>query len=85
MLGALTDIFHSEKGLAALVLIIAATVLCTLGHMTIADWTDFAKWTFAVYVGGKTIQGGVSAIAAARVTPASSHQTTSTNNLGGVS
>ncbi len=58
-MGALTDLWKSERGLFALVLIIAATVLTALGHMTIDAWQDFALYIFGIYVTGKTVTGAV--------------------------
>lgn len=62
-MSALTNLWNSEKGIIAVALIIAATVLTTLGHITADAWIDYSKWIFAFYVGGKTIQGAASALA----------------------
>lgn len=63
-MGALTSIWNSEKGLFGIALIIGVTVLVALGHVTSEIWIDYTKWIFAFYVGGKTIQGAASVIAA---------------------
>lgn len=70
-MGALTNLWNSEKGILAVLLIIGATVLAALGHMTIDQWTSFVELIFGLYVGGKTLQGGAQAIANA-MRPASS-------------
>jgi hypothetical protein len=58
-MGALKDLFSSERGFFALVLVIAATVLTGLHDMTIDQWQSFATWVFGIYVGGKTITSAV--------------------------
>lgn len=58
-MGALTDLLKSERGLFALVLIIAATVLTALGSMTVDAWRDFSLYIFGVYVAGKSLTGAV--------------------------
>lgn len=62
-MSALTNIWHSEKGLFGVALIIGVTVLTALGHVTAEAWIDYTKWIFAFYVGGKTIQGAASVLA----------------------
>mgnify|MGYP001602711925 CR=1 FL=1 len=64
-MGALTSLWNSEKGILAVALIIGATVLAALGHMTIEQWTGFSELIFGLYVGGKTLQSGAQAIATA--------------------
>jgi len=56
---ALQDLFASERGLFALVLVIAATVLTALGHMPVTQWQDFALWVFGIYAGTKTVTSSV--------------------------
>lgn len=46
---ALKSLLDNEKGLMALGLIVAATVLVGLGKMTIEDWKSFAQWIFGSY------------------------------------
>lgn len=57
---ALQDLFASERGLFALVLVLAATVLTALGHMPVTQWQDFALWVFGIYAGAKTLTSSVS-------------------------
>lgn len=56
-MGALKDLLASERGLVALALIIAGTVLAATGHMAITEWKEFALWVFGTYVAGKTTTG----------------------------
>ena len=66
MLGAIKALTNSEKAVAGGVLVICATVLTALGHMTTDAWTSYTQWIFGIYVGGKTVQGAVSQLAPAR-------------------
>jgi hypothetical protein len=54
---ALTDLFKSERGLLGLALLVAATVLTALGHMSIDQWQTFSMVVFGTYVAGKTASG----------------------------
>jgi hypothetical protein len=56
-MGALTDLWKSERGLLAVLLVASAGILAGLGHMTIPEWTEFAKWIFITYTAGKTVTG----------------------------
>ena len=56
-MGAVTDLWKSERGLIAVLLIITAGILAGLGYMTTPEWTDFAKWIFVTYTAGKTVTG----------------------------
>lgn len=58
-MGALADLWKSERGLVAVALIAAVTTMFGLGHLTAAAWVDYTKWIFVAYVGGKTITGAV--------------------------
>lgn len=58
-MSALQDLFASERGLFALVLVVAATVLTALGHMPVAQWQDFALWVFGIYASAKTLTSSV--------------------------
>jgi hypothetical protein len=64
-MGALAGLWNSEKGLVSVLALIAATVLAALSVLTSAQWIEFAEWTLAFYIGGKTAQGAVAAIASA--------------------
>lgn len=67
-MGALKDLWQSERGLVAIALIAAISVMLGLGRITSDQWTDYTKWIFLTYVGGKTITG---AVAIANAKPAS--------------
>lgn len=71
MLGALKNLWNSEKAVTGGLLVIAATVLTALGHMSIADWREYTVWIFGLYVGGKTVQGAATAIAGRAPAPSS--------------
>jgi len=58
-MGALKDLWKSERGLIMVALIAAVTVLCGLGYVTEAQWLDYTKWIFVTYVAGKTVTGGI--------------------------
>ena len=49
----------SEKALVGGSLVIAATVLVALGHMTVVDWQAYTRDVFYAYVGGKTLTSAV--------------------------
>jgi hypothetical protein len=61
-MGAFTNLWNSEKGLAGGLLIVAATVLVALGHLPSEAWIEYTKWIFGIFVAGKTVQGAVSTI-----------------------
>lgn len=56
-MGAIADLWKSERGLLAVLLVATAGVLAGLGHMTIPEWTEFTKWIFMTYTAGKTVTG----------------------------
>jgi hypothetical protein len=58
-MGALTDLLKSERGFFALVLVIASTVLTSLGQMTVETWKEFNLYIFGIYVVGKSATGAV--------------------------
>ena len=58
-LGAIGDLWKSERGLLAVLLVATAAILAGLGNMTTAEWTDFSKWIFITYAAGKTVTGAI--------------------------
>ncbi len=66
-MGALKAIWNSEKAVALGVLVVCATVLVGLGRMSVEDWKSYTTWLAGFYVAGKTAQGGISAMADAKV------------------
>lgn len=63
-MSAVSAIWNSEKGLFGLALIIGCTVLTAIGKVPPDTWISYTQWIFGIYVGGKTIQGAASALAA---------------------
>lgn len=53
-MGALLDLWKSERGLVAITLIASATVALALGVISTDQWIDYTKWLFAAYAAGKT-------------------------------
>jgi hypothetical protein len=60
MLEGIKALLASEKALVGGSLVIAATILVALGHMTTVDWQTYTRDVFGLYIGGKTLQGAVS-------------------------
>jgi len=69
-MGALTDLWKSERGLLAILLVVGATVLTALSHMTVAEWREYTLWMFGLYAGSKTVTGAVDLIMAPKRTEA---------------
>lgn len=67
MLTGIKSLLSSEKAIACGLLVIAATVLTALDKMTIDQWLEYTKWLAVIYVSGKTVQGGITALADAKV------------------
>jgi hypothetical protein len=70
-MGALTDLWKSERGLLAVLIIVAASVFVGLDKMTVADWQTFVLGIFIAYAAGKTATG-VTAILKGTTDPAPS-------------
>lgn len=58
-MGAIADLWKSERGLVAMLLIVAGTVGLALGRLTTEQWIEFTQWLFVTYATGKTITGTV--------------------------
>jgi len=58
-MGAISDLFKSERGLVTIALIVACTVLCATSVIGAQQWLDYTKWIFAAYVAAKTVTGAV--------------------------
>lgn len=65
-MGALSDLWKSERGLVGFAIIAAATVLFALGRLSSEQWTSIVQWTFASYVAGKSITGAIALHATAK-------------------
>lgn len=78
-MGALKDYWESERGLLALAIIVAASVLVALGKMPVADWETFVTGIFIAYASAKTVTGAVQIIkGTAPAAPAAVPTTTGT-------
>jgi hypothetical protein len=66
-MGALADLWSSERGLVALALIVGATVLAAVKIITVDQWTDYTKWIFVTYAASKTVTGTATIIKKAGV------------------
>lgn len=58
-MGALSDLWKSERGLVAIALIIAATVLTAISIMTVDAWYKFTLIIYGTYAAAKTTTGAV--------------------------
>lgn len=67
-MGAIMDLWRSERGLVAVLLIVACTVLAVQGKLTVAEWTDYSKWIFVTYAAAKTITGTAQVLKGPQVT-----------------
>lgn len=56
-MGAIKDLWASERGLIAVLLIVGATVLAALKVMTVDQWLDYTRWIFITYAAAKTVTG----------------------------
>lgn len=56
-MGAIKDLWQSERGLVAVLLIVACTVLAAVGKITVDGWTEYTKWIFVAYAAAKTVTG----------------------------
>lgn len=65
-MGALLNLWNSEKGLVGVLLLIGATVLTAIGKMTVHEWTEYTLVVFGIYVGGKTVQGVATTVVEAK-------------------
>lgn len=54
-MGAIADLWKSERGLAFVIALTIATVAWIgLGKMTTDQWADYTKWLIGIYVVGKS-------------------------------
>lgn len=70
-MGAIADLLKSERGLFAVALVIAATVLAAMSIMTVDQWQDFAKFVLTVFTAGKTVTSTAAIIKGQASAPAS--------------
>lgn len=70
----LKDFFSSEKAVASGVLVVVSAIFVVLGKLPIKDWLDYSQVLLGIYVGGKTVQGSVAALAAAKANEVRDHR-----------
>lgn len=58
-MGAISDLWNSERGLLTVLILVAATVLVVFGRMTIDQWMAFVQVVIGIYVAGKTVSSAV--------------------------
>jgi hypothetical protein len=63
---AIKDILKSERGLLAVLILIAGAVLTGMGKMTVPQWQDYSLWTLGIYTGGKSLEGAAGAFKSGR-------------------
>lgn len=63
MFPVIMNLLNSEKAVASGVLAIGASVMVATGQITPEEWMAYTQTLLGIYVGGKTAQGAVSAIA----------------------
>jgi hypothetical protein len=58
-MGAIKDLWQSERGIVTIALIAACTALCVASAMSVEQWLEYTKWVFITYVAAKTVTGAV--------------------------
>jgi hypothetical protein len=56
-MGALKDLWQSERGMVAVALIVACTVLCAISTIDVDQWLAYTKFIFVAYAAAKTVTG----------------------------
>ena len=56
-MGALKDLFLSERGIVTILLLVAVTVFVCIGALTFEQWQTYTTTLSAIYVGSKTVTG----------------------------
>lgn len=59
----ITDLLKSERGIIAILTLLAATVLTAIGTLPVDGWKELVQWLLVVYIGGKSLTGVAVAIA----------------------
>lgn len=77
-MGAITDLWQSERGLLAMLLIVAVTVLACLGQVTFAEWREYTLYVYGAYAIAKTITGTAQVIKGGTADPESAKTSTAT-------
>jgi predicted branched-subunit amino acid permease len=58
-MGALADIWKSERGLIVVLLVVGATIGMLMGQVTFDQWSTYTLTIFGIYAGSKTVTGGM--------------------------
>lgn len=58
-MGAISDLWKSERGIVAIAGLILVTVMFALARITADQWEALFKWIFVGYTGSKTVTGGI--------------------------
>ncbi len=61
-MGAFKDLWESERGMLAILIILAASAFVLTGKMPVASWETFVMVIFGTYAAGKTITTAVETI-----------------------
>jgi threonine/homoserine efflux transporter RhtA len=56
------DLLESERGVFALLILIAATVLAVMGTLPINSWLELVKWLAVTLIASKTVTTAVQAV-----------------------
>jgi len=75
-MGAITDLWKSERGLVAIAGLILVTVMFALSNITSEQWEALFKWIFVGYTGSKTATGVVETWTNAKIKAAPETQVT---------
>ncbi len=62
MMQGAVDLLDSERGVFALAVLLAATVLAALGTLPPADWLGIIKWIGITLIAGKTVTTAVQTV-----------------------
>lgn len=62
----ISDLLQSERGVFAIMALVAATVLVVTGHLQAATWIDFVKYLAGVLIASKTVTTAVETVATRR-------------------
>jgi len=66
----LPDLFKSDKGIFAVLILLCTTVLFALGKLSSTEWKGLIEWVTVSYIAGKTVQGSVAVIKGTATTSA---------------
>lgn len=58
----ITDLFESERGVFAILIVIAATVLVVMGVLGADSWIDLVKWIGGALIVSKTVTTAVTTV-----------------------